>query len=231
MNILAFRPSRKTHARRGRRQQLEGSGAGAAEGEVWAGSVAGSSDLDLFLLPLTASMTRERVPLVRSTRACVQYGSSISETTIRLDGSTQHCHTAAISPGQMRQVEPSSSSTLVSACLDAHPVPLRFVSASAVPSESGSVQRWATGISCSTAALTENAPVRRAAGAGRKNNPRMHWITHTHAQSMCATQLSRYPVLPDVFRQTSLCRNCGEGRVEGGDDERGKCRQACRGDR
>ena len=59
----------------------------------------------------------------------MQYGSSISETTIQLD--CVHCHVAAISPGQMRQVEAvlKFDDVALLAFLDAHSVPLRFVNA------------------------------------------------------------------------------------------------------
>src|SRR5207244_1256466 len=64
-----------------------------------------------------ALITRTRDPFERSTSACEQISSSISATSISVVGS--HCNVLGISPGQMRQAEPSLSSTiwLLSCCL------------------------------------------------------------------------------------------------------------------
>src|SRR5262249_42014165 len=57
-----------------------------------------------------ALITRTHVPFERSTRACEQISCSISVTSISVVG--LHCNVLGTSPGQMRQAEPSPSSTI-----------------------------------------------------------------------------------------------------------------------
>src|SRR5215831_20525456 len=59
---------------------------------------------------LLASITRTREPSVLSMRAWEQNSSSISETSRTVVGS--HPNVRSISPGQIRQLEPSSSFTI-----------------------------------------------------------------------------------------------------------------------